>query len=701
MKSALLLIAAAMACFSLASPGPLQAQPTEPVAKWSFNRVDGTTIRNSSNGAQDRITGLFLRVPGVSGQAIRFDGDTTSITEPAATAPRISGAFSIDAWIVVNTYPWNWVPIVDQRNEDRAGCLFGIDSFGHLGLQVAVNGQWRTVSSSIQLPLKKWSHVAATFGSAQGLSIYIDGKLAGYLSSPGGMVPAIGQDLIIGRVREAILPAQWIHPKYPVWYSFDGIIDELEIYDRALTANEIAAQYSAFHPPQGNVLPWPVLPSGPPGPGRFGAYYTHLKYDPLWDAQRRVGPDSDIVVHFDLSPIRLVFWQGTNYIPAWVTENGKWYTDEFMETWGKGCPDGGDCEPMSDKHNRYAHVRIIESTPARAIVHFRYGLCEVEHYACANPNPDTGWTDWGDEYYTVYPDGVAVRKQVLWSSNFKDVHGKPFGHEFQETIIINSPGTRPEDNIQTHALTLTNMKGETATYSWLPQAPKTFDRPANANIQLVNLKSKWKPFQIVSPINDKLKPYYGEKTYSIFEWWNHWPVAQVQSSGIYAVAPDKPSSSSLSHIEGPPYAMTNDSMTKLMLDGLTVQSPTELVSLAKSWLSPPEMTIAGNSFRSEGYDPSERAFVVDRQTRNSSEDFRAAFKASPDSPLVNPAIVIKNWGDDLPVLTINGKKVSWGSDARYGQVNTLAGTNLVVWLKLNAAISTDIELLSRRHRSIN
>jgi hypothetical protein len=68
---------------------------------------------------------------------------------------------------------------------------------------------------------------------------------------------------------------------------------------------------------------------------------------------------------------------------------------------------------------------------------------------------------------------------------------------------------------------------------------------------------------------------------------------------------------------------------------------------------------------------------------------------------VNPAIVIKNWGDDLPVLTMNGKKVFWGPDSRYGQVNTLAGTNLVVWLKLNAATSTDIELLSDRHRSID
>ncbi|HEX4155027.1 MAG TPA: hypothetical protein VHY48_05395 [Acidobacteriaceae bacterium] len=258
---------------------------------------------------------------------------------------------------------------------------------------------------------------------------------------------------MIGRVREAILPAQWIHPKYPVWYSFDGIIDELEIYDRTLTANEIAVQYAAFHPPTRQRAALACTPLRTTGTWPLRCVLHPFKIRSTVGCQRRVGPDSDVVVRFDQSPIRLVFWQRTNYIPAWVRENGKWYTDEFKETWGQGCPDGGDCEPMSHKHNRYAHPRIIESTPARAIVQFRYGLCEVEHYICANPNPYTGWTDWGDEYYTVYPDGVAVRKQVLWSSNFKDVHGKPFGHEFQETIVINPPGTRPEDNIQTYALT--------------------------------------------------------------------------------------------------------------------------------------------------------------------------------------------------------------------------------------------------------
>ena len=107
-----------------------------------------------------------------------------------------------------------------------------------------------------------------------------------------------------------------------------------------------------------------------------------------------------MVVRFDDLPIRLVSWQGTNYIPALITENGKWYSDEFVETGGlPGCPLGQDCEPMSDKQNRYAHVRILESTPARAVLHFRYGLCEVEQFVCANPDPITGWADWADEYY--------------------------------------------------------------------------------------------------------------------------------------------------------------------------------------------------------------------------------------------------------------------------------------------------------------
>ncbi len=133
--------------------------------------------------------------------------------------------------------------------------------------------------------------------------------------------------------------------------------------------------------------------------------------------------------------------------------------------------------------------------------------------------------------------------------------------EWQETIVINGPGQKPEDNINLDALTLANMKGETATYTWKPKpamsftrpnGPETVTGPPDANIQVVNLKSTWKPFQIVPPVNVKWDIYNGERTYFTFECWNHWPVAQIPSSGRPCLAPDRPSHSSLSHIYGMP-----------------------------------------------------------------------------------------------------------------------------------------------------
>jgi len=669
----------------------LLAQSKGPAAEWSFNEVNGQVAHDSISGRDDAIGGLFKWVNGVAGNGLRFDGESTVIVRGHKGAPQTTAGVTVDAWVAVNTYPWNWVPIVEHRREEQAGYFFGIDCFGHIGLKVAVNGQWWSLVSTSQLPLKKWSHVVGTYDPAKGMAIYLDAKPVGQMPLQGILSPADREDLVIGRTRDPILPAQWIHPKIPVRYSFDGILDELRIYERSLPAQEVAKAYAEVHPPSGDALPWPVLPSGPPGPGRFGAFYTSLKYDDVWDGPRRAAPDSDVVVRFDRAPIRMVFWQGTNYGGDWVTENNKWYTDEFLETGGKvDCPGGEDCEPMSDKQNRYSHVRILENTDARAVVHWRYGLCEVVDYTCANPDPNTGWTDWADEYFTIYPDGAAVRKQVLWTSNFNN------WHEFQETIIINGPGTRPEDNIRPDALTVGNMKGETETYSWEQGPPaKQMEKPENPNIQMVNLKSQWKPFQIVSPVNSSVKAYTGEVTYSMFEWWNHWPVAQVRSSGISAVAPDRPSHSSLSHILWEPYSKTDNTMTKILLHGLTTKSTTELIPLAKSWLSAPSIEVNGAEFQSQGYDQTQRAFVIVRHAAAAAPQLRLSLQASSESPLVNPAFVIKNWGDVEPKLRIDGKPVARGSTFRYGFVPTLEGSDLVVWLQMQSAKPTSLELAAK------
>lgn len=673
--------------------------------RFAFADHQGATPVDSTHGAKAALGGEYSYVPGVSGDAVRFDGYTTRMTvkvPESGTAGR--NGFAVEAWVALNTYPWNWVPLVDQELDRQEGYFFGIDAFGHFALEASFNGVWQTLVSKQTLPLKKWAHIAGTYEAtaddAGKLRIFLNGAPAGEMEVHGVFTPARA-DILIGRGRQATLPfpEAVVKPQHPIWYSLDGILDEVGIFGRALSAEDIAKEYSAVQAPPGEVLPWPRMPSGPPsgtqGPRRFGAVYATLQYQDTWDRLRRIGEDSDVVVRFDESPIRLVFWQGTNYIPAWVTENDKWYTDEFVETWGMdACAPGWDCEPMSDKQSRYSRVSILESDAARVVVHWRYADTEVEQYAGAFPDPDTGWFHWIDEYWTVYPDGVAIRKQVLHEGNVS------LPHEWQETIVLHQPGMRPQDDINWDALTLENMRGETKTYTWRPKAtgefspatgPAGFTGPANPNIQLVNTKSEWKPFQITPGQEANADIYGNEDTYYAFECWNHWPVAQIASSDRPCVANDRASHSSLSHLYWKMYSKEPNAETKILMDGLTRLSAAELLPLARSWISPPQLTVTGEGFHSEGYDPTQRAWLA-RKNESATGAVTLSFAASEASPLFNPAVVIRNWGDADARLKIDGKPVARGNDARVGHLQRLDGTDLVVWIEKQADKPMRIEV---------
>jgi hypothetical protein len=137
-------------------------------------------------------------------------------------------------------------------------------------------------------------------------------------------------------------------------------------------------------------------------------------------------------------------------------------------------------------------------------------------------------------------------------------------------------------------------------------------------------------------------------------------------------------------------------MTKIMLDGLTTKSASELVPLAKSWLSAPAMEVSGQGFQGGGYDQTQRAYLLTRQAGFSANGFRSVLKATPDSPLVNAAFVIKNWGESTPRLSIDGKAIPQGPNFRYGHITKLDGTDLVLWMKLEATKQTIIEISSAK-----
>ena len=80
-------------------------------------------------------------------------------------------------------------------------------------------------------------------------------------------------------------------------------------------------------------------------------------------------------------------------------------------------------------------------------------------------DPNTGWGDWTNETYTIYPDMVGVREDILLSN------APNAAHEWQESMMVLAPGQRPSDVLNYDALSLANIKGEAETYSWEHETP--------------------------------------------------------------------------------------------------------------------------------------------------------------------------------------------------------------------------------------
>jgi hypothetical protein len=263
-----------------------------------------------------------------------------------------------------------------------------------------------------------------------------------------------------------------------------------------------------------------------------------------------------------------------------------------------------------------------------------------------------------------------------------------YGH-WQETIFLNEPGTRPEDNAELEACTLVNMDGESRTYSWEHGYPK-FDLN-DAVIQMTNLKSKFKPYIIYREGGEfhefdlEVRPKY-----SHFPWWNHWPVAQTYTDGRYANAPDRTAHSSLS------WGISGGDNDAAMY-GMTDQPAESLAALARSWNMPPLMTIRGSAYEPIGheddkaYDYTQRAYTL--TTKQQSSPLELEFAASNWSPLVNLALVVNNFGDSEVALKVDGHEVPRGKDFRYGiEYDVEGNAHLVVFIRKEATETTSILL---------
>jgi len=660
----------------------------DPLAWWKFDEVsDG---RTPERGAQrgDPIAGNFKLVPGVAGKALKFDGFTAEIVRPAASAPRLTDSFTIEAWVALGAYPWNWCPLIEQSSETNAGYSLAIGPRGQFRLGLAAGGKWREcmtkdvlLPKDFLLPLRQWTHVAASFERGKGLAVYVNGAPAGSTNVSGAWTPAAKADLRIGVIPAPAKPSN-IHREHgtlPGWFSLDGIVDELKIHPRALSPTEVQAAFAAVKPSAAPDLPLRKMPAGAPGPGRFGASYCRLKYYDEWDALWRVGDDPDVLVRFDESAARVVFWRGTRYSAAWVSENDLWMADQSVEAWGVGKEDKEGCfEHMQDPKCLYSHVRIIESNDARVVVHWRYAPVSSRNHLW-RVDPKTGYACWVDEYYTIYPDAAGVRK-VTWQ---RGSLGEP--RQFQESLPFTQPGQICGDVVEKDFCTVANLKGERVTLSFVEKPAKTkAGAPNGLSMQILHFTSRNDPFIIFESGNymeyatdQNIKELSGPGGC------NHWPVGQLPCDGRTSQASDHPAHFLSFPISNPPIHNNDTREWWNGLYGMTEGGVDELLPLARSWNYPAELTVKSAGFRSAGYDRGQRAFLLARKGASETAALELELSASEATPVFNPAIVIEGWGETGVSLRVDDREIPRGKDFRFGYRETLEGANLIVWLKLN------------------
>ncbi|AHV96005.1 GH32 C-terminal domain-containing protein [Paenibacillus sabinae] len=240
----------------------------KPIAYWTFDEGQGNQAAESVSGQADTVQfalgkGRFqaprdpVWAEGIKGKALSFDGYSTFIRRLAGQTAQPVENLTITAWLAPRTYDYGaenrLSAIVNQHNrEKKEGYILGLFRYGALSLQAGVDGEWLETWSSEPVPLHRWSFVSAVFAGSEGrISIYLNGRKTAetLLDQPLKITPS-SADLLIGRNNNGVILAESF-----IMNHYDGWMDELAIYDSALTEDEIRRQYEQDLQPYEGVIP--------------------------------------------------------------------------------------------------------------------------------------------------------------------------------------------------------------------------------------------------------------------------------------------------------------------------------------------------------------------------------------------------------------------------------------------------------------
>jgi hypothetical protein len=114
----------------------------------------------------------------------------------------------------------------------------------------------------------------------------------------------------------------------------------------------------------------------------------------------------------------------------------------------------------------------------------------------------------------------------------------------------------------------------------------------------------------------------------------------------------------------------------------------DLIKFGRSWAYPAELSLTGSGFTSHGYDKSQRCYQIEDQEQKKGP-VEISLAGTKDSPVINPAIRVKNWNSDEANILVNGQP---STNCRIGFHQELDGTDLIVFVFINETAPVKITI---------
>lgn len=238
-------------------------------AHWAFDETGGRTAAESVRSLADPVDfvlnkALFqpARDPqwkkGIRGGALLFDGYSTWVTRSRDQLDKPRTALTVEAWVAPRSFEWGdegrLSAVVNQHDrEAKQGYILGIYRHGTWSFQIGLDGEWVEIwDKENLLPKEQWSHIAATYDKETGfLKLYLNGKeVSSKDTGKHADIAPSDTDLVLGRNNKGANLAGVF-----TLNMFNGLMDEVKLYGRALSADEIRKSFEADLKPYGGRIP--------------------------------------------------------------------------------------------------------------------------------------------------------------------------------------------------------------------------------------------------------------------------------------------------------------------------------------------------------------------------------------------------------------------------------------------------------------